>query len=63
MDMCLCVAEALCCSPETITALLIGYINTKKTREKKWNQVEELQLLIQVSPHHPILLPGVNHVF
>ena len=34
MDTCVCVAEALCCSPETITALLIGYINTKKLGKK-----------------------------
>ena len=25
MDTCLCMAESLCCPPETITALLIGY--------------------------------------
>ena len=26
MDTCICMAESLHCSPETITALLIGYI-------------------------------------
>ena len=26
MDTCICMAESLCCSPETITTLLIGYI-------------------------------------
>ena len=26
MDTCTCVAESLCCSPETITTLLISYI-------------------------------------
>ena len=25
MDTCMCVAESLCCSPETITTLLIDY--------------------------------------
>ena len=25
MDTCMCMAESLCCSPETITTLLIGY--------------------------------------
>ena len=24
-DTCVCMAESLCCPPETITALLIGY--------------------------------------
>ena len=26
VDTCLCMAESLCCSPETVTILLIGYI-------------------------------------
>ena len=26
MDTCICMAESLCSSPETITTLLIGYI-------------------------------------
>ena len=26
MDTCICMAESLCCPPETITALLIGYV-------------------------------------
>ena len=25
MDTCICMAESLCCLPETITTLLIGY--------------------------------------
>ena len=25
MDTCICMAESLCCAPETITTLLIGY--------------------------------------
>ena len=25
MDTCVCVAESLCCPPETITTLLIGF--------------------------------------
>ena len=25
MDTCICVVELLCCAPETITTLLIGY--------------------------------------
>ena len=36
-DTCVCMAESLCCSPETITALLIGYnpIQNKKVNFKK----------------------------
>ena len=32
MDTCICMAESLCCSPETITTLLIGFtpIQNKK---------------------------------
>ena len=32
MDACICMAESLCCPPETITALFIGYapIQNKK---------------------------------
>ena len=37
MGMCICMAESLCCSPETITTLLIGYtpIQNKKLILKK----------------------------
>ena len=28
MDTCICTAESLCCPPETITTLLIGYTPT-----------------------------------
>ena len=37
MDTCICIAESLCCSPETITTLLIGYtqIQNKKQKKKK----------------------------
>ena len=36
-DMCICMAESLCCSPETITTLLIGYtpVQNKKCKLKK----------------------------
>ena len=36
MDTCICTAESLCCSPETITTLLIDYTpiqNLSKVRE------------------------------
>ena len=37
MDACLGMAESLCCSPETITTLLIGHtsIQNKKLKKKK----------------------------
>ena len=37
MDTCVSVAESLCCSPETISTLLIGYslIQNKKFLKKK----------------------------
>ena len=36
MDPCICMAESLCCPPETITTLLIGYtsIQNKKFKTK-----------------------------
>ena len=37
MDTCICMAELLCCVPETATTLLIGYtpIWNKKLKKKK----------------------------
>ena len=35
MDTCVCMAEPLCCSPETVTALLIGNILTQNKKLKK----------------------------
>ena len=34
MDPCICMAESLCCSPETITTLLIGYTPKQNTQLK-----------------------------
>ena len=31
MDTCVCMAESLCCSPETVTALLISYAAAAKS--------------------------------
>ena len=37
VDTCVCMAEFPCCSPETITALLIGYIPyQKKKKRPRW---------------------------
>ena len=39
MDTCICMAESLCPSPETITTLLIGYTPTQNKKfMKKKNQ-------------------------
>ena len=36
MNTCICMAESLCCSPETITTLLISYtpMQSKKLKNK-----------------------------
>ena len=35
MDTCICMAETLCCPPETITALLIGYTSIQNKKFEK----------------------------
>ena len=45
MNTCVCMAESLCCSPETITTLLISYIpiqNKKFKRKKTHKKTKEL---------------------
>ena len=39
MDTCVCVAESLCCPPETIKTVLIGYtpIQSKKLKKNSQN--------------------------
>ena len=37
MDTCVCMAESLCCSPETVTTLLIGYIPIQNNKLKNKN--------------------------
>ena len=43
MDTCICMAESLCCSPETITTLLISYA---PIQNKKFNKLEKNSKLI-----------------
>ena len=47
MDMygciCICIAESLHCSPETITTLLIGYTPTQNKKFKKKKCVAQTQ--------------------
>ena len=37
MDTCICMAESLCCPPETITTLLINYTPFQDKKLKKIN--------------------------
>ena len=46
-DTCICMAEPLCCPPETITVLLIGYIPIQN-RRRQWHPI-------------PVLLTGKSH--
>ena len=41
IDTCVCMAESLCCSPEIITTLLIGYTPIKSCFKKKKDPVGE----------------------
>ena len=34
-DTCMCMAESLCCPPETITTLLIGYTTIQNVSDVK----------------------------
>ena len=36
MDTCICMAESLCCSPETTTTLLTGYTPVQNKKFKVW---------------------------
>ena len=37
-DTCVCTAESLCCPPETIIALLIGYTPIQNKKFKVWGK-------------------------
>ena len=52
MDTCVCMSEALCCPPEAITTLLMGYIpvSNKKLKTKQKRQV---QLWRECGRHSP----------
>ena len=40
MDTCICVAKSLCCPPETITTLLIGYTPIQKVLKNNLKRYE-----------------------
>ena len=42
MDTCVCMAESLCCSPETVTTLLTGYIPIQNNKLKKKKKIPSL---------------------
>ena len=46
-DICVCMAESLCCSPKTITTLLISYapIENKKLKKKKMQPQNEKYMI------------------
>ena len=44
MDTCICMAEFLFCSPETVTMLLIGYTPIKKKKFKKRRRTSNYNL-------------------
>ena len=39
IDTCICMAESLCCSPDTTTTLLIGYTPIQNKRFKIWKKI------------------------
>ena len=60
MDTCICRAESLCCSPEAITTLLIGYIPIslvlKKERKNRLSSAPRMRTRIILSCLHCIFL-------
>ena len=46
MDTCICMAESLCCPPETITTFLISYTPTQNKNLKK--KKKDSAFLVQV---------------
>jgi len=50
MDTCVCMAESLCCSPETVTTLLTGYIPIQNNKLKKKNPFPLMKLAQSAIP-------------
>ena len=44
MDTRICMAESLCCSPETTTTLLIAYTPTQNKKSKVWKRKKKSSL-------------------
>ena len=49
MDTCVCMAESLHCSPETITTLLIGYTQIQNTSLREKFMTEIIQSWVTIS--------------
>ena len=49
MDTCVRMAESLCCSPETVTTLLIGYTPIQNKVKKKQNKTNRNRVFADVS--------------
>ena len=47
LDKCIWMAESLCCSPEIIITLLIGYIPIQNKKFKKIKRSEEHRQMVQ----------------
>ena len=47
LDKCIRMAESLCCSPEIIITLLIGYIPIQNKKFKKIKRSEEHRQMVQ----------------
>ena len=54
-DTCIYMAESLCCPPETITALLIGYTSKQNEVLKQECMIHEGRDLAITSPAHNAL--------
>ena len=58
MDTCLCVAESLGCSPETLPTLFIGYTQHKIKSLKKKPTMLKLKFPINHMPEFPFRVPN-----
>ena len=47
MDTCLCMVESLCCSPETITTLLSGYMPRQNVFGVKKIKIKEGDVTVE----------------
>ena len=59
VDTCICMAESLCCSPETVTTLLVSYtpIQTKNLNKIHLWQNQEPKPLFPVDVKCEVMLP------
>ena len=55
MGTCICMSESLCCPPETITTLLIGYTSIQNKVRSQKNSAQSN------SSYSPVPLPGNNY--